>query len=67
MTWHPHTGGDDPLFDREEPERVRRCRVKFRNGKESDITLPSKKWRWKWGKPFPPDSDWDIVAYEDVP
>lgn len=53
--WQPWDGkrsfkGDKPL------------RAKFRNGTESKQVLPAERWRGKWGKPFPDDWDYDIVA-----
>lgn len=37
-------------------------RVKFRNGAISEDALPARKWRGKWGHPFPHDWDYDIIA-----
>ena len=45
-------------------DKIIRC--KFRNGRISKEALPARKWRGKWGHPFPDDWDFDIVAVEQV-
>jgi len=60
MKWSRHTGGPNPFHNRPEQPVVQ---VGFRNRTTSKDSLTASKWRWKWGKPFPDDFDFDIIAY----
>lgn len=65
MTIILHKGGPDPHWNDLDPV-ARIVRVRFRNGTVSKDALDSRKWRWRYGAPFPVDGEWDIVASEVV-
>lgn len=61
-------GGDDgwiPWDGRKPFTSDRVIRVRFRNGRVSKAAMPARKWRGKWGAPFPDDWDFDVVAIKE--
>jgi len=64
MTFVAHHGGPDPHAKPKSQAPVI-VRVQYRNGMVSE-PVESTKRRWAWGRPFPADYAFDIVASEVV-